>query len=213
MIIAIDGTLASGKGTIARAVAQALCLPHLDTGRLYRATGVAALKSGTPFEDHEGLTKLAFNLDPEAFDERELRTGEAGQAASIVAAIPGVRKALLGLQRRFASQPGGAVLDGRDIGTVICPQADVKLWIDADTIERARRRTEELNALGQTMSVEQMTADLVERDTRDRSRITAPMQMAHDAVLIDTTVLSIDAAVEKALAVIKAAKRAGDRSL
>ena len=147
MIIAIDGTLASGKGTIARAVAGAFDLPYMDTGRLYRATGVSALKVGVAFDDPEALAALASNIDLSEFDEAALRTGEAGQAASKVAAIREVRAALVDLQRRFANQPGGAVLDGRDIGTVICPDADVKLWIDADVAERARRRTKELLSL------------------------------------------------------------------
>ena len=123
-----------------------------------------------------------------------------------------MRAALLNLQRRFAHQPGGAVLDGRDIGTVICPDAHVKLWIDAAVEERAKRRTNELNALGNPITVTQMTAELIERDTRDKSRTTAPMKMAEDAVLIDTTDLSIDAAVDKARAVINAAQNAGNSS-
>lgn len=212
MIIAIDGTLASGKGTIARAVAAAFGLPYMDTGRLYRATGIAALKAGIDFTDHAKLADLAAALDLNTYREHELRTGEAGQAASKVAAIPGVRAALFSLQRRFAAQPGGAVLDGRDIGTVICPDADVKLWIDADTTERARRRTLELNAMGNPITQGEMTAELIERDTRDTARKTAPMKMAQDAVLIDTTDLSIEAAVDKAIAVIKAAQSAGNRS-
>jgi len=212
MIIAIDGTLASGKGTIARAVAAAFGLPYMDTGRLYRMTGVGALRAGLAFDDETGLAKLAASLAPNDFDEAALRTAEAGQAASKVAAIPKVRAALLELQRAFAHQDGGAVLDGRDIGTVICPDADVKLWIDADVAERARRRTKELNALGNPITHAQMTAELIERDTRDTSRKTAPMKMADDAVLIDTTDLSIDAAVDKACAVIKAAQNAGNRS-
>ena len=212
MIIAIDGTLASGKGTIARAVAGVFQLPYMDTGRLYRATGIGAIKAGLDFEDREALAALATRLDPDAFEEAELRTSEAGQAASKVAAIPEVRTALLELQRRFARQDGGAVLDGRDIGTVICPDADVKLWIDADVTERARRRAKELNAAGNPITLQKMVAELIERDTRDKSRTTAPMQMAENAVLIDTTDLSIDAAVDKACAVVKAAQTAGNCS-
>ena len=212
MIIAIDGTLASGKGTIARAVAGAFDLPYMDTGRLYRVTGLVAIRAGTSFDDADSLAELANQLDLEAFDEHELRTAEAGQAASKVAAIPEVRAALLQLQRQFANQDGGAVLDGRDIGTVICPNADVKLWIDADVAERARRRTKELNAQGSQITVEEMTAELIERDTRDQSRTSAPMKKADDAVLIDTTDLSIDAAVDKAVAVVKASQNAGKDS-
>lgn len=213
MIIAIDGTLASGKGTIARAIAAAFNLPYMDTGRLYRATGVAALKTNTQFDNTEALAKIAAALDLSSFDEHELRTAEAGQAASKVAAIPAVRAALLQLQRSFASQPGGAVLDGRDIGTVICPDADIKLWIDADTAERARRRARELTQAGTPISTEDMIAQLEERDSRDKSRSVAPMKMATDAVLIDTTDLGIDAAVDKARAVIEAELAKRNRSL
>lgn len=203
MIIAIDGTLASGKGTIARRLAAWYGLPHMDTGRLYRATGVAALKAGADFSHSEALAALASALDLSDFDESELRTGEAGQAASKVAAVPQVRAALLGLQRAFARQPGGAVLDGRDIGTVICPDADVKLWVDARTQVRAARRLKELQAAGETLTLAQMIADLEARDARDSARSDAPMKRAPDAVLIDTSDLTIDAAVDKARAVVE----------
>jgi len=205
MIVAIDGTLASGKGTIARQVAAKYDLAHMDTGRLYRATGVAALRTGTDFDDADALSKLAETLDLDQFDEADLRTAEAGQAASKVAAVPAVRSALVTLQRNFANRDGGAVLDGRDIGTVICPDADVKLWIDANIAERARRRAKELEAAGKQISEADMLAELQERDERDRTRATAPMKMAQEAVLIDTTDLGIDAAVEKAFEAIDAA--------
>ena len=204
MIVAIDGTLASGKGTIARQVAAKYGLAHMDTGRLYRATGVAAMRTGTDFDDKAALARLAGTLDLDQFEEADLRTAAAGQAASKVAAIPEVRAALTALQRSFAHRTGGAVLDGRDIGTVICPDADVKLWIDANVAERARRRCKELEAAGKPITQAQMLAELEERDTRDRNRATAPMKMAEDAVLIDTTDLGIDAAVEKAFAAIDA---------
>ena len=204
MIVAIDGTLASGKGTIARQVAAKYGLAHMDTGRLYRATGVAAMRTGTDFGDTAALAHLAGTLDLDQFEEADLRTAAAGQAASKVAAIPEVREALTALQRSFAHRTGGAVLDGRDIGTVICPDADVKLWIDANVAERARRRCKELEAAGKPITQAQMLAELEERDTRDRNRATAPMKMAEDAVLIDTTDLGIDAAVEKAFAAIDA---------
>lgn len=212
MIIAIDGTLASGKGTIARAVAAMFGLPYMDTGKLYRAAALAALRTDVSLADTDALVAIAKSLDPGAFDDHDLRSAEIGQAASKIAAVGEVRTALLDHQRAFASQPGGAVLDGRDIGTVICPEADVKLWIDADISERARRRAAELNARGNPITAEEMTTELIERDTRDKSRATAPMKMADDAVLIDTTDLSIDAAVDKARAVIKAAQTAGNRS-
>lgn len=210
MIIAIDGTLASGKGTIARRIAAWYGLAHMDTGRLYRATGIAALRDGVDFSDGAALAHVAATLDLNDFDEAELRTAGAGQAASKVARVPQVRAALLDLQRAFASQPGGAVLDGRDIGTVICPQADVKLWIDASAEERARRRHAEIVAKGETLSFEEMLAQVNERDARDAGRTDAPMIKADDAHLIDTTELSIDAAVEKACAIIDRVTAAKD---
>ncbi len=204
MIIAIDGTLASGKGTIARRLAAQFGVAYLDTGLLYRALGCLAARREACLDDEETLAAWAASLDPGAFDAYELRTARAGQNASKVAALPKVRAALLDYQRRFARQPGGAVLDGRDIGTVVCPDADVKLWIDADIAERARRRRTELAASGEALSQAEMEADLRERDARDRNRSAAPMRKAADAVLIDTTDLSIDAAVDKARAVIEA---------
>ncbi len=206
MIIAIDGTLASGKGTIARRVAAWYGLPHMDTGRLYRATAHAALRSGTSLDDAAALAAIAGSLDLADFDETALRTPETGQAASRVATIPDVRAALFALQQAFARQPGGAVLDGRDIGTVICPDADVKLWIDADVGVRAERRLREYAASGETMTLAEMIAALEERDARDRGRASAPMTKAEDAVLIDTTALTIDEAVERACRVIDEAQ-------
>ena len=204
MIIAIDGTLASGKGTIARRLSGWYGLAHMDTGRLYRATGVAALKMAVDFDDPAALAKVARSLDLNDYSEEELRTAEAGQAASKVAAVPEVRAALLELQRAFANQAGGAVLDGRDIGTVVCPEADVKLWIDASGEVRATRRWKELTEKGETLSLEEMIAQLKERDERDKNRADAPMVAAADSVLIDTTHLTIDAAVDKARAAVDA---------
>lgn len=204
MIIAIDGTLASGKGTIARRLSRWYGLPHMDTGRLYRATGVAAMNKGVDFDDPDALAEVARSLDLNDYEEAQLRTAEAGQAASKVAAIPAVRAALLDLQRAFAHQPKGAVLDGRDIGTVVCPDADVKLWIDASVEARASRRWKELTKKGETLSLEDMIAQLKERDERDRNRQDAPMIAAADSVLIDTTHLTIDAAVDKARAAVEA---------
>jgi cytidylate kinase len=205
MIIAIDGTLASGKGTIAKRISGLYGLAYMDTGRLYRATGVAATKQNTDFLDAAALAKVARTLDLNDFDEEELRTAEAGQSASKVAAVPEVRAALLELQRAFARQPKGAVLDGRDIGTVVCPDANVKLWVDADVEIRAERRWKELHAKGDTLSLSEMIAQLKERDERDKNRKDAPMVAAADAVLIDTTHLSIDAAVDKARSAVEAA--------
>ncbi len=205
MIIAIDGTLASGKGTIARRLAGWFGLAHLDTGQLYRATGVAALKRGIDLTDAEALAEVAQTLDLSEFDDDALRTAEAGQAASKVAVVPEVRAALLDYQRAYAAQPKGAVLDGRDIGTVVCPNADVKLWVDAAVEVRATRRWKELSAKGETLTLNDMIAQLKERDTRDANRKDAPMVAAADAVLIDTSDLTIDAAVDKACKAVEAA--------
>jgi len=207
MIIAIDGTLASGKGTIARRLAVHYGLPHLDTGLLYRATGLAALKRGVSLDDEAALAALASGLDWARLDDPHLRSGEVGAAASQIAIFPKVRAALLQAQRDFAHQPGGAVLDGRDIGTVVCPAADIKLWIDAAIDVRAGRRWRELRDQGNPLSLEDMLDQLRERDARDRSRSEAPMQRAADASLIDTTDLTIDAAVDKAVEVVESLNR------
>ena len=210
MIIAIDGTLASGKGTIARRLSDLFALPHMDTGRLYRATGVAAMNAGADLTDAKAIAEIASKLEPSLFTEAELRTAEAGLSASKVAVLPEVRAALLELQRNFAHQPTGAILDGRDIGTVVCPEADVKLWVDADVEVRAKRRHAELKAAGDTITLDELTAQLRERDERDRNRKDAPMVAAADAILIDTTDLTIDAAVDKARAAVeKANSRTG----
>lgn len=205
MIIAIDGTLASGKGTIARRLSDLFALPHMDTGRLYRATGVAAMNAGADLTDAKAIAEIASKLEPSLFTEAELRTAKAGLAASKVAVLPEVRAALLELQRNFAHQPTGAILDGRDIGTVVCPEADVKLWVDADVEVRAQRRHAELKAAGDTITLDELTAQLRERDERDRNRKDAPMVAAADAILIDTTDLTIDAAVDKARAAVEMA--------
>lgn len=204
MIIAIDGTTASGKGTIAKRLAAKYGLPHMDTGCLYRATGVAAIRQGVALDDAEGLERIAATLDPAAFSDTELRTGEAGKAASQVAVVPEVRRALFGLQRAFATQPGGALLDGRDIGTVIAPDADVKLWVDANVEQRGYRRWREYLGYGQVISLEEVIRQMRIRDERDQSRKDAPATIATDAILIDTTDLTIDAAVEKAIAAVEA---------
>ena len=212
MIIAIDGTTASVKCTISKRLAAWYGLPHMDTGRLYRATAVAALKAGVALDDEPRLADIASGLDLGSFNEAELRTAEAGKAASKVSALPKVRKALFELQRAFALQDGGALLDGRDIGTVIAPDADVKLWVDADVEQRGYRRWRELLGFGEEVSLEQVIQQLRERDQRDQNRADAPAQMAADAILIDTTDLTIEAAVEKALAAVKAALARGNRT-
>jgi cytidylate kinase len=210
MIIAIDGTTASGKGTIAKRLAAHYGLPHMDTGRLYRAVAVAALKHGVPLDAAGPLADLARSLDLSDFDERALRSAEAGKAASVVAAIPSVRQALFELQRAFATRQGGALLDGRDIGTVIAPDADVKLWVDADVTQRAVRRWKELISQGEEIRLEEVVEQLKARDARDQGRADAPAAMAADAILIDTTDLTIDAAVERALAAVEAALAKGN---
>jgi len=209
MIIAIDGTTASGKGTIARRLSGYFGLPYMDTGRLYRAVGVAALKQGVALDAAGPLSDIARTLDLNDFIEHELRSAEAGKAASVVAAIPSVRQALFELQRAFATQAGGALLDGRDIGTVIAPDADVKLWVDADVIQRGVRRWKELIGHGETVTLESVIEQLKIRDARDQGRTDAPAAMAADAILIDTTDLTIDAAVEKARAAAEAALARG----
>ena len=202
LIIAVDGTLASGKGTLSKGLAQELGLPHLDTGLLYRATAKACLDAGVDPDDGSKAADLASALKIDAMNPDELRTAEVGQAASKVAVHPAVRSALYDLQRSFANQPGGAILDGRDIGTVICPDAHVKFWIDADVEVRAARRVAELNAKGDPITQAEMVAQLKERDDRDQNRAVAPMKPAEDAHLIDTTYLSIDAARAKARQIV-----------
>lgn len=209
MIIAIDGTTASGKGTIAKRLAAHYGLPHMDTGRLYRAVAVAAMKEDVPLDAAGPLADIARMLDLGDFAEEELRSAEAGKAASVVAAIPSVRQALFELQRAFATREGGALLDGRDIGTVIAPDAEVKLWVDASIEQRAGRRWRELMGNGEDITLEQVIEQLKVRDARDQGRTDAPAAMADDAILIDTTDLTIDAAVERAMAAVEAALAKG----
>lgn len=208
MIIAVDGPLASGKGTIARALAARFDLPHLDTGSLYRATGLSLIDAGVDPSDEVAAARCAASLDIDAIDERRIRTAEAGAMASKVAVLPAVRDALYELQRSFATQPGGAILDGRDIGTVICPDADVKLYVTAAPETRARRRWEELRDRGDPITYEEMLAHTLERDERDAGRTDAPMKPAADATLLDTSELSIDAAVAAALRIVEKRQKA-----
>jgi cytidylate kinase len=206
MIIAIDGTTSSGKGTLAKRLAKHYGLPHLDTGLLYRAVALAALTKGIDFSDERACVLLAEHIDLAEFDERELRGAGVGAAASVVASLGAVRKALFEMQRKFAMLEGGAVLDGRDIGTVIAPEADVKLWVDASVEERARRRFLELSGLGEDVTQEGVLAQLKERDARDSSRKDAPMKPADDAVWVDTTNLDVEQMVERALQIVEARK-------
>lgn len=203
MIIAMDGTVASGKGTLARRLAGYFGLFHLDTGMVYRAVGVAALRTGVALDDGPRLGDIAQSLDLGEFGDADLRTRAAGEAASRIAVQPHVRAALLEFQRAFANRPGGAILDGRDIGTVVCPDADVKFWVDAALPVRARRRWEELRQRQPDLELASVEDDLARRDARDRGREIAPMTMAPDAHLLDTTELTIDAAVEKACRIVE----------
>ncbi|MFG1464093.1 (d)CMP kinase [Xanthobacter sp. DSM 24535] len=210
MIIAIDGPAASGKGTLGRRIAATLGLPHLDTGLLYRAVAARCLSDGT-LDDELASADAARTLDLRSLDPEQLRTGELGEAASVVAARPAVRSALLELQRRFAEQPGGAVLDGRDIGTVICPHARVKLFVTATPDVRATRRHRELLERKCDIAFEDVLADIRKRDERDSHRATAPLVMAADAVLLDTTHLGVEDVLAAALEIV-AAKKAGEHA-
>jgi CMP/dCMP kinase len=199
MIIAIDGPAASGKGTLAKRLAAHYGLPHLDTGLLYRAVGRVALDRGLDLEDADATADIAEFLDVGDVDETRLRGREMGEAASVVAAHPKVRKALLDLQRRFAHQRGGAVLDGRDIGTVIVPGAEVKIFVTAAPEIRARRRHLELEKRGDAPSYEEVLADIRKRDARDAGRNDAPLKPAPDAHVLDTTALDVESAFAAAL--------------
>lgn len=211
MIIAIDGPAASGKGTIARRLAAHFGLPHLDTGLLYRGVGRIMLDRGFPLDNVEIAAAIAENLDVADLAGEALRTREAGEAASVVAAHPPVRQALLELQRAFAAQTGGAVLDGRDIGTVIAPDALAKLFVTASPEERARRRFRELVGRGELADEEAyyaaVLADIAKRDARDSGRSSAPLVVAPDAVVLDTTDLGVEEAFAAALAAVEATRR------
>lgn len=209
MIIAIDGPAASGKGAIGRALAQRFAAPYLDTGKIYRACAHAALAAHMDLDDEAALGPLAADISLDGLDDPALRAAEVGAAASQVARWPAVRAALLQAQREFAAQPGGAILDGRDIGTVVCPNADVKLYVTASLDERTRRRAGELRSLGHVVDEATLRADLAERDRRDTARATAPMKPARDARLLDTTHLSIPAAIEAAVRLTETARIAG----
>jgi cytidylate kinase len=203
LIIAIDGPSASGKGTLARRLAAHFGLPHLDTGLLYRAVGWLAERTGRPAAD------VAAGLQARDLDNPDLRTDQAGQAGSRVAAIPEVRTKLLNFQKEFAYQPSGAVLDGRDIGTVICPDAAVKLFVTASPQSRADRRYRELRERGLDTIKPRVLAEMAERDRRDSERAAAPLKAAPDAYLLDTSDMDADAAFAAALAFIE---RKGFRS-
>lgn len=203
MIIAVDGPAASGKGTIAKALARHYHLPHLDTGLLYRAVAATVMRMELD-PANEADAVAACDFDELTLADPVLRDDETGQVASIVSAHPLVRAALMQRQKRFAHQDGGAVLDGRDIGTVIAPDAQAKLFVRATPTIRAQRRHAELKARGSDTSYDQVLADIRARDERDSSRSTAPLVPAADAALLDTSFLSIEAAVAKAIALVEA---------
>jgi CMP/dCMP kinase len=206
MIIAIDGPAASGKGTLGKRLAGHFGLPHLDSGLLYRAVAKALTDGGHALLDTARAVAAARSLKLSELDERSLRTHAVGEVASIIAAIPEVREALKQLQRDFATNLHGAVLDGRDIGTVIAPFADVKIFVTASPRERARRRAAELKAHGTEVDEATILADILKRDERDRSRAVSPLRPAADAHLLDTTHLDIDAAVRAAIDIVEAAR-------
>ncbi len=203
MIIALDGPAASGKGTLARRLAAHFDLPHLDTGLLYRATARALMDAGERLDNEARAVEAARGLALMDFDEESLRGREMGEAASVVGAIPAVRAALFDMQQAFASRPEGAVLDGRDIGTVICPQAQVKIFVTASAETRANRRALELAKRGEKVDYAAVLDDIRKRDERDSHRSAAPLVAAADAVLLDTTHLDIEAAVKAALAIVE----------
>jgi CMP/dCMP kinase len=202
MIIAIDGPAASGKGTLARRIAAHFGYPCLDTGLLYRAVARDVMAAGEQLEDVAAATRAAKSLDPASLDDDGLRSPGVGDKASIVAKIPEVRAALLQFQRDFAHNPPGAVLDGRDIGTVVCPDATVKIFVTADLDVRARRRHAEQLAKGEQLTLERVIDVIRGRDERDSGRKDAPMKAAPDAHILDTTSLSIDAAVAEVLRIV-----------
>jgi cytidylate kinase len=202
LIVAVDGPTASGKGTIARAIAAHFGLPHLDTGLLYRAVGrQVALSGGDP--DDPADAEAACSFPDSLLDDPELRSEETGGFASRVSLHPGVRKALFERQRAFATQPGGAVLDGRDIGTVIAPDAQVKLYVTADLEVRALRRFLEMRERGAEVTLEEIQRDLTERDRRDRERAEAPLVAAGDAIVLDTSNMGRDEAIRAAIAAVE----------
>ena len=207
LIIAVDGPAASGKGTIAARLARTYGLPHLDTGLLYRAVGLGVLDAGGDLDDEAFAEGVALSLDVAGLsDDARLTTGEAGEAASRVAGHTGVRAALLKLQQDFAAQACGAVLDGRDIGTVIAPGATAKLYVTASPEVRATRRWKQLSARGDDIAYDDMLADIVRRDERDAGRGAAPMVQADDAVLLDTTEMDIETAFDAARRIVEAAR-------
>jgi cytidylate kinase len=207
MIIAIDGPAASGKGTLAKKLAAHYGFRHLDTGLLYRAVALAVLNAGHKSTERDKAIAAAKTIDPATFDETALKRYDVGEAASVVSAVPDVRAALFKLQQDFAAVPPGAVLDGRDIGTVICPNADVKIFVTASPEVRAYRRTMELRGRGEKADEKAVLADILARDERDRSRSAAPLVQAADAHLLDTSALDIEGSFKAALALVEKVRK------
>jgi cytidylate kinase len=207
MIIAIDGPAASGKGTLGRRLAAHYGLRHLDTGLLYRAVAHAVLAAGCRLDDTACAVAAAQTLDLTRFDEVALKSHAAGEAASVVSSIPDVRAALFRRQQDFAAVPPGAVLDGRDIGTVICPYADAKIFVTASAEVRARRRAIEMRSRGQEADETVILEDIRRRDERDQQRAVAPLKPAPDAHVLDTSDLDIDAVLQHAIAIVEEARR------
>ncbi len=205
-VITVDGPAASGKGTLAVRLAADYGLPMLDSGLLYRAVAVSLQRAGGDLDDQDAAAAVARGLDAAALDDPAFRSRAAGEAASRVAAHPAVRAALLDLQRAFAAQPGGAVLDGRDMGTVICPQAPAKLFVTARPEVRAQRRWRQLATQGEGVSFEDVLADIGVRDARDSGRAASPMRPAPDAVLLDTSEMTIEQAADAARRIVEAAR-------
>lgn len=203
LVIAVDGPAASGKGTLAKRLAAHYGLPCLDTGLLYRMVARAMLDAGHDIHDAGAAERIVGSFDETGFPEERLRGGEIGEAASVVAAMPAVRAGLLARQRRFAAQPGGAVLDGRDIGTVICPDAPAKLFITATPEVRAARRHKELLGRGEDVGFESILADIRRRDARDSGRSDAPLKAADDAVVLDTSALTVEEVVAAAIEIVE----------
>lgn len=211
-VIAVDGSAASGKGTIATALGVAYGLPVMDTGLLYRAVGTMLCRAGGDPDDAVSAAAVARSLSAEVLDDPDFRSRAAGEVASRVAAHGVVRTALLDLQRAFAARPSGAVLDGRDIGTVIAPQAGAKLYVTADPEVRAARRWRELSDQGEMVLLAEVLADIRKRDTRDGSREAAPMRPAGDAVLLDTSQMTIEQATDAARRIVEAARARWENS-
>ena len=211
MIIAIDGPAASGKGTLAKRLAAHYGYRHLDTGVIYRAVAYALISAGADFRDEPRAVQAALELDPDKFEDPILKTQTVAEAASVVSAIPRVREALVNFQRRFAAGPPGAVLDGRDIGTVICPHAEVKIFVLADPEVRARRRTLEARARGEKADEAAVLADILRRDERDKNRTVAPLKPADDAYLLDNSNLDIEGGVRAAIDIVEAVRAGRQR--